>query len=62
MPKQLSIHLTPKQQAKLEKMRDTDKRPYMRERATAILKVAAGMSGRQVALTGLLKQRSLNSV
>lgn len=31
MPKQLKIVLTPQQQTELEKVRDTDKRPYMRE-------------------------------
>ena len=62
MPKQLKIDLTSQQQTELEKMRDTDKRPYMREHATAILKIAAGMSGLQVALNGLLKPRDPDAV
>jgi transposase len=34
----------------------------MRERATAILKIANGMSGRQVALNGLLKKRKPDAI
>jgi len=39
-----------------------DPRPYVRERAGALLKVAAGWSGRQVALQGLLKPRRPDTV
>lgn len=62
MPKLLTVCLTPEQQEQLEHIRDTDKRPYMRERASAILKVAEGISGRQVALDGLLKQRKPDTI
>jgi transposase len=41
----------------LQEMRDHHALPYMRERATALLKVAAGQSERQVAKHGLLKPR-----
>ena len=54
MPKPLTIELTPEQQQELEYARDHHEKPYVRERAAAILKIAAGMSGRQVALHGLL--------
>jgi transposase len=62
MPKLLIVCLTPEQQEQLEHIRDNDKRPYMRERAAAILKVAEGVSGRQVAFDGLLKQRKPDTI
>ena len=43
-------------------MRDNDDKAYKRERAAAILKVAAGQSVRQVALNGLLKKRKPETV
>lgn len=57
MPKTLNIDLTANERKELIEMRDTHAKPHMRERATAILKIAAGESGRQVALNGLLKKR-----
>ena len=62
MPKLIAICLTKEQQEQLERIRDTHECPYMRERATAILKIAEGISGRQVALTGLLKPRKPDTV
>ncbi len=62
MPKILTVCLTPEQEKQLERIRDTDERPYMRERAAAILKVASGMSGHQVALNGLLRSRDPDTV
>ena len=62
MPKLITICLTREQQEQLERIRDTHECPYMRERATAILKIAEGMSGRQVAMTGLLKPRKPDTV
>lgn len=62
MPKPITICLTPEQQEQLERIRDTDKRPYMRERAAAILKIAEGASPRQVSLKGLLKPRQPDTV
>jgi hypothetical protein len=41
----------------LERVRDHDPRPYLRERAAALLKIAEGASPQQVALHGLLKVR-----
>jgi hypothetical protein len=57
MPKPLVLPLTPEQRAELEQARDHDPRPYLREHAAAILKIADGSSGRQTALQGLLKPR-----
>jgi len=62
MPKLLTVCLSQESQEQLEQIRDTDKCPYMRERATAILKIAEGTSGRQVALNGLLKRRKPDTV
>ena len=62
MPKLITVCLTQESQDQLEQIRDTHKCPYMRERATAILKVAEGTSGRQVALNGLLKRRKPDTV
>jgi transposase len=62
MPKLITICLTEEQQELLEQIRDTDKRPYMRERAAALLKIAGGMPGRQVALKGLYRPRKPDTV
>lgn len=62
MPNLITICLMPEQQKQLEQIRDTDKRPYMRERAAAILKIAEGVSPHQVALNGLLKSRKPDTV
>ncbi len=62
MPELITICLTAEQQEKLEQIRDTDKRPYMRERAAAMLKIAEGTSPRQVALNGLFRVRQPDTV
>lgn len=62
MPKPLEIHLTEIQRLELEQARDHDPHPQVREHAAAILKIAEGMSGRQVALQGLYKHRWPDSV
>jgi transposase len=62
MAKPLTIHLTPEQRRELQWARDHHKKPYVRERAAAVLKVADGMSGRQVALHGLLKPRDPDTI
>lgn len=62
MGQPLTIRLTPEQRRELEYTRDHHEKPYVRERASAILKIADGLSGRQVALSGLLKQRDPDSV
>lgn len=62
MPNPLSIELTVEQRRELETIRDNHELPYLRERATALLKIADGQSGRQVALHGLLKERDPDTV
>jgi hypothetical protein len=62
MPKRRTLSLTPKQEAYLVDVRDHDKRPYLRERAAALLKVASGISPNAVALRGLLKRREPDTV
>jgi transposase len=62
MAEPLTVELTPAQRRELEEARDHHPKPYLRERAAAILKIADGMSGRQVALHGLLKPRDPDSV
>ena len=49
------LELTPQQQTCLEAARDHHPKPYMRERAAALLKVAEGFSVPRVARWGLLK-------
>jgi transposase len=62
MAEPLTITLSREQETDLEKLRDRHPKAYVRERAAAILKIAAGTSGRQVALTGLLKARKPDSI
>lgn len=62
MPKILRISLTAEQSSELEQARDHSDKPYVRERACAILKIASGMSGRQVAQQGLLKKRRKDTI
>jgi hypothetical protein len=63
MPKPLELALDEKtERPELEKIRDHHPKPYVRERAAAILKIAGGLSGREVALHGLLKPRCPDSI
>jgi transposase len=62
MAETLTIELTAEQRLELEKVRDHHEKAYIRERAAAVLKIADGMSGRQVALQGLLKERDPDSI
>lgn len=57
-----TLALTAAQRAELEQARDRDPRPYLRERAAALLKVAGGASPRQVALSGLHRPRQPKTV
>lgn len=52
-----TLSLTADQRAELEWTRDRDQRPYLRECAAALLKIAEGRSAHQVALHGLNKRR-----
>jgi hypothetical protein len=62
MAKPLEIRLTEAEKVELEKTRDNHPKPYMRERCAAILKIAEGESGHQVALHGLYKQRQPDTI
>jgi hypothetical protein len=62
MPKRLRLNLTSEQREELERMRDRHPKPYLRERAAALLQIADGRSGRGVALHGLLKSRDPDTV
>lgn len=62
MPKILTIDLPEEDREELLEMRDTHEKAYIRERATAILKIANGEVPRQVALNGLLKPRDPDTV
>lgn len=62
MPKRRTLTLTPEQKAELLRVRDRDPRPYLRERAAALLKIADGASAHAVALSGLLKPRDPDTV
>jgi transposase len=55
MPAARTLALSPEQRATLEAARDHHPRPYARERAAAILKVAEGWPVSHVAAYGLLK-------
>lgn len=56
------LTLTEDEREDLIRIRDRDPRPYMRERAAGLLKIAEGQSARQVALHGLLKSHSTNTL
>ena len=62
MPKPLKIELSSEQKAELEQARDKHPKAYIRERCAAILKIATGQSAHQVALVGLYKKRTPDTV
>jgi hypothetical protein len=62
MPQRRRLQLTDERLAELKRARDTAKRPYVRERAAALVRVAEGESPRHVARTGLLKPRDPDTV
>lgn len=53
-----TLTLTDAARAELIALRDHDSRPYLRERAAALLRVAAGESPHAVARHGILKPRA----
>ncbi len=53
--KKLTLELTAEKRAELEKNRDHHRKPYVRERCSAMLKIADGQSAHWVARHGLLK-------
>lgn len=52
-----TLTLTDAERTDLEQMRSRDKRPYLREKAAALLQIADGIPAYQVARSGLLKPR-----
>lgn len=62
MPGPLTLDLSEDERDRLERMRDCASKAYLRERAGALLKIADGMSGKQVAEQGLLKRRKPDTV
>jgi transposase len=56
------LALSPAQRHELVVLRDTAAKPYLRERAAALLKIADGMSAAAVARTGLLRPRQPDTV
>ena len=62
MAKRRTLQLSPEQRAELEATRDRDQRPYLREKAAALLKIADGMTPNAVALHGLLRCRDPDTV
>ena len=57
-----TLTLTAQQRQELVQIRDHDRRPYMREHAAALLKIAAGLSPHWVAGFGLLKRRDPDTI
>jgi hypothetical protein len=62
MPKRRYLMLTEREQKELEMVRDNHSKPYMREKASALLKIAAGQSPHEVAIAGLLKGRDPDAI
>ena len=57
-----SVEFTEEQVQELTWTRDHHEKPYMRERAAALLKVASGSSMRAVGKSGLLKYRRIETI
>ncbi len=57
-----TVPLSWEQRRELEHGRDHDRRPYVRERCAALLKIADGHSAHAVARHGLLKARDPDTV
>jgi transposase len=57
-----TLELSEQQRAELEDLRDHSPLPYLRERAAALLKVAAGMPPLEVARHGLLRPRDSDTI
>jgi len=62
MPTTRQLVLTEEQIVQLAHLRDASPKPYLRERAAALLKIASGMSAAQVARRGLLRPRQPDTV
>ena len=62
MPRHIRIQLTEAQRQELIQMRDGHPKPFVRERAAAVLKVADGALIQHVAERGLLKRHEPETV
>lgn len=62
MPKRIRVELSAEQAEELRRTRDNHPKAYLRERAAAILKVAAGQTLTEVAETGLLRRHEPETV
>ena len=62
MPKRRYLNLTESEKEELEDIRDHHEKPYLRAKASALLKINAGASPHAVALSGLLKPRSPDTI
>ena len=62
MPKRRYLNLTDVQKVTLKAVRDTHPKPYMREKAAALLKIAEGQSPHAVARQGLLKPHDPDTI
>lgn len=62
MAKRRKLELTVEERAALERVRDHDAKPYIREKAAALLKVADGMTPHRVAQHGLHKPHDPDSI
>ena len=56
------LFLSAPERADLERLARTDPKPYRRERAAALLKIAAGEVAAEVARSGLLRPRDPDTV
>jgi hypothetical protein len=61
MPKRRTLDLTPEQYHELVDCRDHHRLPYLRERAAALLFIAAGLTPTYVAWYGLLPPRDTDT-
>ena len=62
MPKRRYLVLSAEEKVELEHVRDRDPRPYMRERAAALLMIAGGRSAHCVSQSGLYCHRRPDTV
>lgn len=62
MPKRRYLTLSDEERKELEAIRDHHAKPYVREKAAGLLKIAEGLSAHAVALSGLLRERDPDAV
>lgn len=62
MPKRITIELSQSQQQELKHIRDHHPKPYLCERAAAILKIASGYTLTEIAERGLLSRHEPETV